>query len=121
MNEELLAASALLVQSGAWLVCVNIKSAYSLQTVTTLVFGLRYAAVTCNCPMLSQLKSAMAAPQRELETLIQLLKKKADRLLEQKLTGNQFKNSKTIRDTYLGQDLSIHVKPSSIHLVTKSL
>ncbi len=43
MNEELLAASALLVQSGAWLVSVNIKLAQGLQTVRNLVFGLRYA------------------------------------------------------------------------------
>jgi hypothetical protein len=28
-----------------------------------------------------------------------------------------FKNSKTTRDAYLGQDLSIHVNHSSIHLV----
>jgi hypothetical protein len=42
MNEELLAAGALLVQSGAILVSVNIKSAYGLQTVKMLVFGLQY-------------------------------------------------------------------------------
>ncbi len=43
MKEELLAASALLVQSGAWLVSVNIKLASGLQTVKNLVFGQRYA------------------------------------------------------------------------------
>jgi hypothetical protein len=43
MNEELLAASALLVQSGACLISVNIKLASGLQTVKNLVFGLRYA------------------------------------------------------------------------------
>ncbi len=43
MNEELPAASALLVQSGAWLVSVNIKLAQGLQTVKNFVFGLRYA------------------------------------------------------------------------------
>jgi hypothetical protein len=32
-----------------------------------------------------------------------------------------YKNSKTTREAYLGQDLSIHVNHSSIHLVTQSL
>jgi hypothetical protein len=43
MNEELLATSVLLVQSSALLISVNIKLAKGLQTVETLVFGLRYA------------------------------------------------------------------------------
>jgi hypothetical protein len=38
--------------------------------------------------MLSQPKSAMAAPQRELKTSSYF--EKADSLLEQQLTGNQF-------------------------------
>ncbi len=42
MNEELFATSALLVQSGALLVSVNIKLAFA-NTVKTHVFGLRYA------------------------------------------------------------------------------
>jgi hypothetical protein len=32
-----------------------------------------------------------------------------------------YKNSKTTREAYLGQDLSIHVNHSSIHLVIQSL
>jgi hypothetical protein len=77
MNEELLADSALLVRSGAFLVSVNIKLASGLQTVKTPVDG------TCNCPMLSQPKSAVhkqlftkvkAASHRELATLYQPLK-----------------------------------------------
>jgi hypothetical protein len=43
INEELIAASALLFQSGALLVSVNIKLAQGLQTVKNFVFGLRYA------------------------------------------------------------------------------
>jgi hypothetical protein len=43
MNEELLATSVLLVQSSALLISVNIKLVSGLQTVETLVFGLRYA------------------------------------------------------------------------------
>jgi hypothetical protein len=40
MNIKLLAASALLVQSGALLVSDNYKLAYGLQTVSNLVFNL---------------------------------------------------------------------------------
>jgi hypothetical protein len=32
-----------------------------------------------------------------------------------------YKNSKTTRDAYLGQDLSTHANHSLIHLVTQSL
>jgi hypothetical protein len=32
-----------------------------------------------------------------------------------------YKNAKTTREAYLGQDLSIHVNHSSIHLVIQSL
>jgi hypothetical protein len=56
MNEELLAAGAFLVRSGALLVSVNIGVG-----LPNLVSGWWYAG-TCNCP-----KLAMAAPQRELE------------------------------------------------------
>jgi hypothetical protein len=43
MNEELLAAIALFFHSGSLLVSFKIKLAYGLQTVKTLMFGLRYA------------------------------------------------------------------------------
>jgi hypothetical protein len=59
MNEELLAASALLVQNGAWLVSDNIKLVYGLQTVKNLVLACVTPAGTCNRPMLSQPKSAV--------------------------------------------------------------
>jgi hypothetical protein len=63
MSVKLLAASVLLVQSGALLVSVtaNIKLAQGLQTLDKLVFGRRYAGCgTCNCPaMLSQPKTAI--------------------------------------------------------------
>jgi hypothetical protein len=62
MNEELLAARALLVQCGALLVIVNIKLVEGLQN---LVFGWWYNGSTCNCLMLCKPKSAMAASQKE--------------------------------------------------------
>jgi hypothetical protein len=46
------------------LISVNIKLAQGLQN---LAFGWRYTGSTCNSPMLNQPKSAMGAPQRELE------------------------------------------------------
>jgi hypothetical protein len=42
INEELLAASAVVVQSGGLLVVVNIKLAQCLQTLHKIVFGLWY-------------------------------------------------------------------------------
>jgi hypothetical protein len=60
MNVKLLAASALLVQSGALLVSSNYKFAYGVQTVNNIVFCCRYAGwYTCNRPMLSQGKAAV--------------------------------------------------------------
>ncbi len=90
MNEELLAASALLVQSGAWLVSVNIKLAQGLQIVTTLVFGLRYAGwflqlstEVCNAQAGRQvISTTLAATQRNLWA--QFCLRNADSLLEQK-------------------------------------
>ncbi len=65
MNKELLAASALSVQSGAWLVSVNIKLAKGLQTVKNIGFGLRYAGWYLQLPNVkpTQVCSAPAASQ----------------------------------------------------------
>jgi hypothetical protein len=74
MNEEMLAASALFVQSGALLVSHK-KKFYQL---------------FCNCPMLSQPKSAVHQQDAMLFQQhwwhLNSAFEKADRLLEQKLT-----------------------------------
>ncbi len=73
MNEELLAASALLVQSGAWLVSVNIKLAWGFQTVKNLVFGLLYAGWYLQLPYVkpTQVCSAPTASQAILANYFQ--------------------------------------------------
>jgi hypothetical protein len=79
MNEELLAASALLVQSGSFGQCLY-QGFFACSTL----------AHTCNFPILSQRKTAvykqianlftkaMAAPQKKLVVSIQPLKKPTD-------------------------------------------
>jgi hypothetical protein len=70
------------------LVSVNIKLAQGLQTVKTLVFGLRY---TGYCLQLSNVKptqvsNGVTSKGGNLNSAFE----KADRLLEQKLAGSQF-------------------------------
>ncbi len=89
MNEELLAASDLLVQSGAWLVSVNIKLAYDLQTVITLVFGLRYAGCDLQLSNVKPTQVSNGGTSKIIGNPNSAFEK-ADRLLEQKLTGSQF-------------------------------
>jgi hypothetical protein len=93
-----------------------------LQTLTTLVFGLRYAGCYLQLSNVKPTQVSNGGTSKGIGNLNSAFEKA---LLEQKLTGNQFqrhfKNSKIIRDAYLGQDLSLHVNHSSIHLVTQSL
>ncbi len=97
INEELLAASALLVQSGAapyWSVLISswrkVCKLYCLVGSTP--------AGTCNCPMLSQPKSAVLQQAAKLfqqhwrylkgNYELNLAFENADRLLEQKRTDS---------------------------------
>jgi hypothetical protein len=93
-----------------------------LQTLTTLVFGLRYAGCYLQLSNVNPTQVINGGTSKGIGNLNSAFEKA---LLEQKLTGSQFqrhfKNSKTIRNAYLGQDLSLHVNHSSIHLVTQSL
>jgi hypothetical protein len=88
------------------------------------VFGLRYAGCYLQLSNVNPTEVSNGGTSKEIGNLNSAFEK-ADRLLEQKLTASQFqrhfKNSKTIRDAYLGQDLSINVNHCSIHLVTQSL
>ncbi len=142
---------ACLVHSGALLVSVNIKLAEGLQTVKTLVFGLRYAGWSLQLSNVKPTQSAMGAPQRKLWAQGSLWKvwhitiitaywqsvslSWANNITSQLMfafTGwNRFisienawhtlQNSKTTHDAYLGLDLSIYVNQSSIHLQIQSL
>jgi hypothetical protein len=89
MNEELLAGSALLVQSDALLVSVNIKLALGLQTVTMLVFGLRYAGFYTQLSNVKPTQDSNGSTSKGIGNLNSAFEK-ADRLQEQKLTGSHF-------------------------------
>jgi hypothetical protein len=75
MNEELLAASALLVQSGALLVSVNIKLAEGLQTVKTLGFGMRYAGWSLQLNNVKPTQVSNSRTSKEIRCLRQPLKR----------------------------------------------
>jgi hypothetical protein len=84
-----------------------------LQTLTTLVFGLRYAGCYLQLTNVKPTQVSNGGTSKGIGNLNSAFEKA---LLEQKLTGIQFqrhfKNSKTIRNAYLGQDLSLHVNHS---------
>ncbi len=75
------------------------------------MFGLRYAGFYLQLSNVKPTQFSNGGTSKGIGNLNSAFEK-ADSLLEQKLTGSQFqkhfKNSKTIRNAYLGQDLAIH-------------
>jgi hypothetical protein len=71
------------------LVSVNIKFAQGLQTVTTHVFGLRYAGCYLQLSNVRPTQVSYGGTSKEIGNLNSAFEK-ADSLLDQKLTGRQF-------------------------------